>query len=130
MRVSASHSSIRATRHLLSYPDHQESTRSHRSPSYPCATRFSLEGMKPSKSVPYIRNGIHHVYYCIRSVDTHHETSAELSRSSVVDDISLRYTIHALLKSSSLRCEQYHSQLAYLAILDTFKYWVYVFYDV
>ena len=81
-----------------------------------------LKGMKPSKSVPYIRNGVYHTGFCIRSVDTHHETSTELSRSSVVDDISLRYTIHALLRSSSSRCEQYYSQLSYLAILDTFKY--------
>ena len=58
--------------------------------SYRCVHNTPPEEVKPSKSAPCMGVRLNLGGFDIISIDTHHETSAELSRSSGDDDVASR----------------------------------------
>ena len=56
----------------------------------PCVHSTPLGCMKPSKSASHMGIRLHLARFDIRSIDRHHKTSAELSRSSGGDDVASR----------------------------------------
>ena len=69
-------------RHLLSHLNHQETTMTRPGLSDRCAR---VGGAKASESAPHVGVGLYRADFYIRSIVTHHETSAEPSRSSEDD---------------------------------------------
>ena len=90
MRALTSYPSNHVTRRLRNHLDHQETTTSRRGTSYQCSRASPPGCVKPLKSAPYMGNGLYLADLDIRSIETHHETSTELSRSSGGDDVASR----------------------------------------
>ena len=81
-------------RRLMSYLVHQNATTSRSKPTLLVATLCTQypprEGVKTSKLALYMGVGLNLVGFDIISIDTHHETSSELSRSLGGDDAASR----------------------------------------
>ena len=58
------------------------------------------KGRETAKSARYMGNGLYRATLDIRSIDTHHETSAELSKQPGHDGITSRYLLPVHMRST------------------------------
>ena len=67
-----------------------------------CESESPWEDMKPSKSAPHVGDSVSFVSFDIGSIGARHETSGELSSSSV-DDVLVSWCIIPVRESDSPR---------------------------
>ena len=88
------------TARLLSHLDHQDTTVSRRGTSYQRSRASPPRVCETAKSVRYMGSGLYRATLDIRSIETHHETSAGLSKPPGHDGITSWYLLPVHMRST------------------------------